>query len=75
MTTMTINASKFCSVPECARIAGLTAGRVRQLLRSGKLHGVKISENAWIVERKDAEHLATETHAVGRPRSGRKNSA
>lgn len=71
---MAIDPSKLCSVTECARIAGLTTGRIRQLLLSGELPGEKLGTTVWMIERAEAEKLAKTKPGVGRPRTGRKIS-
>jgi hypothetical protein len=49
--------NKHCSVAEAATIIGCTEGRVRQLLRSQEMRGIKVNERAWLVEVKDGLYL------------------
>lgn len=58
------------SVEEAANVIGCTEGRVRQLLRSGELKGVKLNERAWAVYAEAAEKMADNPATVGRPRVG-----
>lgn len=70
---MTMNTESIVTVEKAAEIIGITTGRVRQLLLSKELDGVKMSERVWLVNRKDAEKLAKKPPATGRPRSAKKN--
>jgi hypothetical protein len=63
--------NKHCSVAEAATIIGCTEGRVRQLLRSQEMRGIKVNERAWLVEVKDAERVRDTENAVGAPRGKR----
>lgn len=59
------------SVSDAAVIIGCTTGRVRQLLIDGEIRGKKLSENEnapWLVSKVDAEKMAKNPAATGRPR-------
>jgi len=65
MSTMISN---FLNVSEAAEVIGCTDGRVRQMLRSGEMQGVKANEKAWLVDREEAERIAKVRRGAGRPR-------
>lgn len=66
MSTMTVE--QFVNAREAAAIIGCTDGRVRQLLLSGELEGVKANERAWLILRCEAERMRDVEHGTGRPR-------
>jgi len=57
--------TRFLNVPQTAEALGVTVGRVRPLLRSGGLRGIKINQRAWAIEPKEVERAAVLRH---RPR-------
>lgn len=60
------------SVESAANRLGVTTGRIRQMLRADRLHGIKLNERAWVVDAASLEKAAKEEQTVGRPRSGKK---
>ena len=60
--------TEFVGAKEAAEIIGCTGGRVRQLLREGTLKGKKITGNAWLIHKLDAEAIRDIEHETGRPR-------
>jgi excisionase family DNA binding protein len=60
---------KLLTVTEAARLAGLTDGRVRQLLRAGAIKGIKASPVLWLIPAEEAEKLKVPSQ-FGRPRRG-----
>lgn len=75
MSTMPVqNASTLLSVSEAAKVLGCTGARIRQLLLSGELKGIKATsaENAlWLIpEGEVAEAAKRERRKGGRPRVG-----
>ena len=60
------------SVNNAAEKLGVTTGRIRQMLRSKILTGIKLSERAWVIDPKSLEKATKEEKTVGRPRSGKK---
>jgi excisionase family DNA binding protein len=54
-------AAHCISVNEAAELLGLTVGRIRQLLLAGQLPGRKLSEKAWVIDRRDLERFARKT--------------
>lgn len=70
---MALPAKPFLSVGEAANFLGVTAGRIRQMLRGDELRGEKLNERAWAVYRDSVEKAAKnqQSGGRGRPRSGR----
>jgi excisionase family DNA binding protein len=60
---------QYASVPEAARLIGITRARVRQLLLTGGLHGHKVGAN-WAIPALEIERFRQIPKTVGRPRSG-----
>ena len=58
---MQLAIGNYLSVNEVADLLGLTTGRIRQLLISGELEGVKVNERAWVIDRKVVEKYARKT--------------
>lgn len=54
------------SIPEAARVLGLSAARVRNMAAHGQLHAVKIG-NRWLVERAAVEERLRREAVGGRP--------
>jgi hypothetical protein len=65
------NRNPYLSVAEAAEIAGLSDGRMRQLLINGIIEGIKLNARAWAVSRKSVEDFAKIPQHMGRPRKGR----
>lgn len=64
------NGTEVIGVPEAAKIAGVTEGRIRQLLISQEILGMKLHGRAWIVDKKSLMKYANNVPDTGRPRSG-----
>lgn len=60
------------SVNEAAEVAGVTVGRIRQLLLAQTIEGYHLNRRAWVVSKKSLEKWAREIPATGRPRNGKK---
>ena len=60
---------KIISTAEAARRLGVTANRVRVLIRSKRLKATKVGHD-WLIDPKDLE--AVKDRKVGRPRKVRK---
>ena len=58
---MQLAIGNYISVNEVADLLGLTTGRIRQLLISGELKGVKVNKRAWVLDRKIVEKYARKT--------------
>ncbi len=63
---MSISGIPFITLTEAAEEIGLTTGRLRQLLRAGKIKG------AWVISEKEVKRLKKEPQTTGRPRVGKK---
>jgi excisionase family DNA binding protein len=62
-------AEDFLTVAQAAEVIGCTEGRVRQLIREGKISGIQeLSERIRLIPRSQAEKLRDIPHTVGRPR-------
>ncbi|HET8671284.1 MAG TPA: helix-turn-helix domain-containing protein [Candidatus Saccharimonadales bacterium] len=62
---------KIISTAEAARRLGVTANRVRVLIRSKRLKATKVGHD-WLIDPKDLD--AVKERKVGRPRKSRKGS-
>lgn len=71
MATMSLEKKPYLSVEEAAAQLGCTPGRVRQLLRSGELQGIKLHARAWLIDAKIVAKAASIPQERGRPRIGR----
>ena len=60
---------KIISTTEAARRLGVTANRVRVLIRAKRLKAIKVGHE-WLIDPKDLE--AVKERRVGRPRKSRK---
>jgi len=63
---------EFISTKEAAAIIGVTVGRVSQLRRAGELRAIRVDNRTWLIPRSEAEKIAKNKPAVGRPRSSEK---
>jgi excisionase family DNA binding protein len=45
------------TVTEAAKISGVTVSYVRRLLREGTIHGTKLGQSCWILEKSEAEKI------------------
>ena len=59
----------FISTKQAAREIGCTPRRVRQMLQEGKLRGIKIFADRWLVDRSSLDTVRARPRR-GRPRSG-----
>lgn len=50
-------AGEYYGTKEAAEAIGRTEGRVRQMIRSGELSAVEISERAWLVPAKEVQRV------------------
>lgn len=64
----------FLTPTEAATVIGCTDGRVRQLLRDGKLLGQKIGERMWLIPEGEAQKMRDLPIETGRPRKNKKQS-
>lgn len=62
----------FLTPTEAATVIGCTDGRVRQLLRDGKLIGQKIGERMWLIPADEARKMRDLPIETGRPRKNKK---
>ena len=62
---------KIISTTEAARRLGVTANRVRVLIRSKRLKAIKVGHE-WLIDPKDLD--AVKERKVGRPRKSRKST-
>jgi len=59
---------RLYTVSETAEILGVTEGRVRQLLLSGQMSGMKFGRAMWTIPESELDKFR-EPSKVGRPRS------
>lgn len=64
------NGTEVLSVNDAAEIAGVTVGRIRQLLISEEILGWKLNGRAWVVDKKSLMKYTKNVSSTGRPRSG-----
>src|SRR5262245_30448838 len=57
---------EILSVTEAAELAGVTPGRLRQLIEDGRLRGKKIG-NSWAILARDVETFIGRKRGAGRP--------
>ena len=62
---------KIISTTEAAKRLGVTANRVRAMIRSKRLKAIKVGHE-WLIDPKDLD--AVRDRKVGRPRKARKTS-
>jgi len=62
---------KIISTAEVARRLGVTANRVRSMIRAKRLKAIKVGHE-WLIDPKDID--AVKERKVGRPRKSRKGS-
>ena len=65
-----IDITTMYTVEEAARAAGLTRGRICQMLRSGQIHGIKIGRLMWVIPQSEVRKIIHPRKGPGRPRSG-----
>ncbi len=76
MSTLQSAQFDFCSVPEAAKILGLTDGRIRQLILAEErmpgtgLKAHKLGEKNWAIPTTEVERFKKVTPRPGRPRTG-----
>lgn len=58
---MQVAIGNWLSANEAADLLGLTTGRIRQLLIGKELHGKKLNEKAWVIDRREVERFARKT--------------
>ena len=63
----------FLTPNEAADVIGCTDGRVRQLLRDGKLLGQKIGERMWLIPEAEVRKMRDLPVETGRPRKNKKS--
>ena len=64
-------AMKIISTTEAARRLGVTANRVRAMIRAKRLKAIKVGHE-WLIDPKDLD--AVKERKVGRPRKSRKGT-
>jgi len=62
---------RLVTVKEAAQLAGMTEGRIYQLLSAGEVNGIKLHGKAWLIPLSEAARLRDSESRVGRPRSRR----
>jgi excisionase family DNA binding protein len=67
MKMLELHPQRFLTVAEVASLVGMTDGRIRQLLRDGKIVGQKISPQLWLIPTSEIEKLKIPPKR-GRPR-------
>lgn len=60
---------QYLSVRQAAAEIGVSDSRVRQLLLSGDMDGIKTNWS-WIIHRSEVERVKANKPATGRPRKG-----
>jgi excisionase family DNA binding protein len=68
---MSMAFQNFLTPGEAATVIGCTDGRVRQLLREGKLIGKKISQRMWLISEEEARKMRDLPAETGRPRKNK----
>ena len=68
---MSMAFQNFLTPGEAATVIGCTDGRVRQLLREGKLVGEKISQRMWLISEEEARKMRDLPAETGRPRKNK----
>lgn len=58
----------YYTVDEAAEVAGVTRGRLSQMIRSGVVKGLRVSGTCWLVSEREAQKVRKESSRVGRPR-------
>ena len=61
--------SEYLTVAQAAEFIGITQGRVRQILRSKELIGVKMGKT-WLIHTEQARKYKEDLPTTGRPRGG-----
>jgi hypothetical protein len=69
MVVLEMNGQRMLTVPEMAARAGMTPGRLCQLIAEGKIAGVRVSKKMWLVPESEFEKIAAPAR-TGRPRKG-----
>jgi excisionase family DNA binding protein len=69
---MSMAFQNFLTPTEAASVIGCTDGRVRQLLRDGKLSGEKIGVRMWLIPEGEAQKMRDLPAETGRPRKNKK---
>jgi len=69
------NPHEYVSVPEAAKMLGVSDVWVIRLVKRGELDGFRLSGRAWAVSRQSVqknrrEYLRRDPSTAGRPRSG-----
>jgi excisionase family DNA binding protein len=70
---MSMAFQNFLTPIEAANVIGCTDGRVRQLLRDGKLLGQKINARMWLIPADEAQKMRDLPVETGRPRKNKKS--
>jgi len=60
--------AEFLNVQEAADTIGCTTGRVRQMLITGEMRGIKANGRAWLITKAEVAKIANTRHKTGRPR-------
>lgn len=58
----------YLNTAQAADVIGCSDAHVRHMLIHGLMKGKKVSGRTWLVERKEAEKVASIDHQLGRPR-------
>lgn len=61
----------FLTPTQAAIVIGCTDGRVRQLLRTGRLAGKKIGSRLWLISPDEVEKMRDFVPQTGRPRKNK----
>lgn len=68
----TIMQNPFLNVVEAAEVIGCNPSRVRQMLSTGQLEGIKVNERAWMISPESAAKVRDTIAPTGRPRKNSK---
>lgn len=69
---VSINGLQYVTVPEAAKLIGITPGRLCQMLRAGDAKGYKAGPRAWLMPKSEVRRLKNKPQTTGRPRVGKR---
>lgn len=77
MSTMDLlDLRKYMTATQAAELIGCTTGRVRQLIKEGKIAGAEKAYNfGWVIPIVEVTRIRDSESATGRPRKNSKKSA
>lgn len=68
MIDLTKLSGVYFTVEEAASFAGMTRGRMSQMLNSGEAKGLRITGKCWLVAEAEAARVRDQRSSCGRPR-------